>query len=163
VDISGWKIQYKAATGASYLPKSTLPASSTIAAHGYFLIASNTYAGSVAADYKLTGDLNMSATNSGHVRLGQPAMGTAIIDANVVDTVGYGSTADSPEGTVASAPPASPGSIERKAQASSTSASMDSGGADVTAGNGFDSNNNGADFVTRATRDPQNQASAVEP
>ena len=37
------------------------------------------------------------------------------------------------------------------------------GGADASAGNNFDSDDNGSDFVIRATRDPQNRNSATEP
>jgi hypothetical protein len=36
------------------------------------------------------------------------------------------------------------------------------GGSDANRGNGYDSDNNSTDFVTRATRQPQNSASATE-
>jgi hypothetical protein len=36
-------------------------------------------------------------------------------------------------------------------------------GADAAQGNGYDSNNNAADFVLRSTRGPQNKLSPSEP
>ncbi len=166
VDLGGWKLQYKSAAGAAYQDKATLPANSTIAPKGYFLIAGSGYTGTRAADVQLQVALQFAGTtNSGHVRIGTSSMTTAINDANVVDTVGYGPAANSPEGTPAPIFPnssTSPATLERKANAASTAASMESG-ADAAAGNGHDSDNNGADFILRSTRDPQNRASPVEP
>ncbi|MBI5478172.1 MAG: hypothetical protein HY906_04910, partial [Deltaproteobacteria bacterium] len=54
------------------------------------------------------------------------------------------------------------GSVERKANASSTAASMTTG-ADVSAGNNRDSDDNAADFVARPTRQPQNRLATPEP
>ncbi len=39
---------------------------------------------------------------------------------------------------------------------------MAAGGADELKGNGHDTNNNAADFVTRTMRDPQNASSPTE-
>jgi hypothetical protein len=106
-----------------------------------------------------------SVTGGGHVRIGPSSMTTAVNDPNTVDKLGYG-VGDSPEGTPAPAPPNppnSPPSYERKAGPDSTAASMSGGGADELKGNGQDTDNNAEDFVVRATRDPQNSASTVEP
>jgi len=164
VDISGWRLQYKSQTGAAYQNKVTLPAGTTIPARGYFLIASGgtLYTGSVTPDARATAELGFQAT-SGHVRIGTDVVGTSPTDANAVDTVGYGTGANAPEGGAVAPSPPSGGTIERKATANSTQASMATGGADALTGNGLDSDNNGADWVLRAARDPQNRASPTEP
>jgi hypothetical protein len=162
IDISGWRVQYRSAAGATYSMPAAFPSGSIIPAHGYFLVASNSYAGAVAPDVRLTTELSMSAnaTAGGHVRLGKAAVTNANVDANVVDTVGYG-TANGPETSPAPPAPAAASSYERKANADSTPASM-AGGADDKKGNGYDSNDNSKDFVIRATRGPQNKASGTE-
>jgi hypothetical protein len=164
IDISGWKVQYKSSTGGTYSAGSALPSGSIIAAHGYFLVASSGYGGAVEADLKLTTNLSMSAsaTGGGHVRIGTAALGTGITDANAVDWVAYGNgNSPEPGGGPAPAPPAAGSSYERKAVATSTAESMETG-ADAAAGNGYDSNDNSKDFVIRATRGPQSKASGTE-
>ncbi|XXF74962.1 lamin tail domain-containing protein [Myxococcaceae bacterium GXIMD 01537] len=165
IDISGWKLQYKSSTGTAYNATSyALPAGSIIEPHGYFLVGSGSYSGSgaTAADEKWGTTLSLGAQAAGgHVRIGKPAIGTAIADSNAVDTVGYG-TGNAPEGTPIAPLPVAAGSYERKANASSTAASMDAGGADAAKGNGFDSDNNAADFIIRTARQPQNKASGTE-
>jgi hypothetical protein len=139
-----------------------LPAGSKIKAHGYFLIANERYVGPVTPD--ATSPINMSAstTGGGNLRIGTSDVTTADNDPNVVDRIAYG-TGNSPEGgATAPAHPAPGGSLERKALAGSTSSSMAAGGTDAAKGNGYDSQDNSADFVTRAVRDPQNSSSAVE-
>ncbi|HEY1119719.1 MAG TPA: lamin tail domain-containing protein, partial [Acidimicrobiales bacterium] len=152
IDISGWKVQYKSSTSTTtYSGSYALPAGSIIAAHGYFLVASNGYAGTVTPDANWGTALSMSATattGGGHVRIGPATMGTGIDDANAVDKVGYGS-GNSPEGSAAPPPPPAASSYERKALATSTADSMTTG-ADAAAGNGYDSNDNSKDFVIRA-------------
>lgn len=165
VDIGGWKLQYKSAAGTAYSDKVTIPGQTVMAPRSYFLVAGRNYTGSVAADLKVTFDLAF-AGDSGHVRLGDQSVTTAKQDANTVDWVGYGTSADTPEGgskapTVPTG--ARPDTIERKALPTSTAATMDSGGADAVKGNGWDSDRNGDDFLVRATRDPQSSASPPEP
>lgn len=95
----------------------------------------------------------------------------------VVDVVGWGGAGSSPPAGVnpyfafeGSGPAGMPtynaaenryGSVERKAFASSTLAKMLAG--ESAQGNGYDSNDNAADFVVRTHRDPQNSKSAREP
>ena len=160
VNLAGWKVQYKSVTGTSYTNSATLPAGAKIAAHGYYLVASTSYVGTVTPDYKLTGNLSFGGVN-GHVRIGNASVSANITDTNAVDTLGYG-TGDSPEGSAFTPSLASPFTAERKAYSTSTDASMASGGADATKGNAYDSDNNAMDFVVRASRDPQNSASALE-
>ncbi|RYZ40697.1 MAG: amidohydrolase [Myxococcaceae bacterium] len=162
VNIGGWKVQYRSATGTTYSGSFTLAADAVIKAHGFYLIGGATYADpTVTAD--ATSGINSSAsvTAGGHIRIGTGAMGNTLTDPNVVDLLGYG-TGAGPEGKAAPAHPASGGSLERKAKATSTSATMGAGGADETLGNGYDTDDNSTDFVTRAARQPQNSKSAVE-
>ena len=163
VDLNGWKIQYKQATGGSYQSFTITTANSAggntlIAAKGYFLLGQTGYVGTVTPNVRFT--LNLSGT-TGHVRIGPGVMGTGVNDTNVVDRLGYG-TGDNPEGTVSPAPPSNnAGSLERKAYSTSTSATME-GGADALKGNSQDSDNNASDFVTRTARGPQNASSPTE-
>ena len=60
------------------------------------------------------------------------------------------------------ATPTSGESLERKAIASSKSITMTSGGDHHTWGNGEDTNNNSADFITKTTPEPQNSTSNHE-
>lgn len=78
-----------------------------------------------------------------------------------MDKLAWG-TANSPEGTAGPSHPASGGSLERKAIASSTSTTMAVGGVDALRGNGVDTNNNSTDIVTRAVRQPQGSSTPTE-
>jgi hypothetical protein len=168
VDIGGWVLQYRSATGTTYSPSVTIPMGTVLPPRRYFLItsvrnasAASGFTGTVASDVANTGPLGLSGTG-GHVRIGPLTTGSPT-DSNAVDTLGYG-TAVGPEAAVAPVPSASPtASLERKANQMSTAASMAIGGSDEFLGNGQDSNNNAADFVLRVTRDPQNLMSAPEP
>ena len=157
VSLSNWKLLYKAATGGSFATSYTFSIGAKISARGYYLLElsflnSGTYSGSTLSN----GSYSLAmAGNGGHVRLVQ-ADGVT-----VVDTVGYG-TANVPEGSAITGTLATSGSYERKAVSTSTAATMAVGGSDATRGNGYDSDNNANDFVLRATRQPQNSASATE-
>jgi hypothetical protein len=179
VSIGGWKLQYRAATGSTYgNTLATFPVGKSIPPHGFFLVASSTdagYLGAVTPDLWATTStgaptaLGLAATG-GHVRLALPGLGTAPllpdggVDPLSADVLGWGN-AMGPEGTAAPVgnwSSGASGSLERKAKASSTAASMDTG-TDSSAGNNYDSNNNGADFVQRSARGPQNTSSPPEP
>ncbi len=161
VDVSGWRLEYRSATGASWSLKATIPANTSIPPRRYFLVASPAYAGANAPDLRTATNMQLSG-NSGHVRL----VDDALVE---VDKLGYGAagqaTPNSPEGTamVAAAALSVDQSYERKALPSSTAASMTGGGADAARGNGEDTDDNAGDFVVRALRDPQNLSSPAEP
>ncbi|MFY2561755.1 lamin tail domain-containing protein [Corallococcus terminator] len=162
VDLSGWMLQYKSATGNAYTGTVVIPAGKVIPAHGYFLLANTGYTGTgaLAADATWSGfDMSANVTGGGHVRIGRDLTTPSPIE---VDKLGWG-TANAPEGS-AGGPfhPAAGGSIERKALPTSTQATMAEGGSDASRGNGSDTNNNSADFVIRATRQPQNSSSGTE-
>lgn len=154
-DLSGCTLEYS--MGASWTPRGTLAAGAAIPSHGYYLLANAGYTGGVTPDAPslwTTGFLDSNAA----VRVA--CSGT------VLDTLGYGVAATQHEGTSSPAIDASmlaTASYERKALAGSTPASMAAGGADVTSGNAYDSDDNAFDFVIRATRDPQSSASPHEP
>ncbi|NNB99013.1 hypothetical protein HJC10_33220 [Corallococcus exiguus] len=159
VNIGGWKLQYKKAVDGTYTGSYTLPTTARIAAHGFFLIARDTYQGTVTPDAKWGTGISMAA-GGGHVRIGPNSLTAALADPNVVDKLGYG-TGDNPEGEAIKATPAKAGSYERKANAGSSAATMESG-ADATKGNSQDTDVNNADFILRTTRGPQNKASGTE-
>lgn len=159
IDISGWKLQYKSATGTTWNDRGVLPANTFIAAHGYFLIANQSYIGAVTPDFS-SGAWNSGTgmADNGHER---------IIDASAVevDLVGWG-TAIAPEGTAAPnhGTSANSLSVERKALATSTADSLFTGGAHALLGNGQDTNVNSADYVVQTHgRNPQNAGGAIEP
>jgi len=143
LDIGGWKLQYKSATGDTWSSKvyGGLPAGSIIMPHKFFLLAGKDYAGSIVPDYKHLANWSLSDT-SGHIR---------IINNNgeEIDKVGYGSSADSSE-TVSAHVPGVSESLVRKPGASG-------------AGNGEDTNNNFDDFILSANFIPRNSQSAAEP
>jgi hypothetical protein len=173
VSLAGWKLQYRSSAGASYQSIDTLPVGAAIASHGYFLVASGTatgYPGNPPADLVVKTaagadtTMNLSGTD-GHVRLGLPGVSTAVdggIDL-VADTVGYGTALGAETAPVTGASFTTGQSIERKANALSTAASMAIAGADAAAGNNQDTNNNAADFIVRSVRQPQNKAAPTEP
>ena len=176
VNLAGWKLQYRSAAGTSYQAVHTLSATAKIASHGFFLVGSGTasgYVGPPAVDEtaKTSGGVDTTfgfSGTDGHVRLGLPGVTTAPlspdggVDFLVADTLGYGAAVGPETASVTGAVFTSGNSYERKANAGSTAASMSSG-ADVSAGNNRDTNNNFADFVVRTSRQPQNKASALEP
>lgn len=174
IDLSGWHVQYRSGSGSSYSNKATVGAGVSLRSHGYYLIGSGGSCGYAAAlpdggtvtpDLTLPGTFGFSST-AGHVRVGPPALNGVVGNPLEVDRLGWG-TAIGPEGVAATAPTnaewTAGASLERKAKASSTAASMGPGGADAKAGNNQDTQNNAADFVQRAYRDPQNAGASTEP
>ncbi|RKH54454.1 amidohydrolase [Corallococcus sp. AB050B] len=166
VNITGWKLLYRTAnttsTTTNFTVLATLPPDAIIKAHGYYLVAATGYSTSAVPADHTWGNTDISG-NTGNVRLGTADVTvdpTALT--GVVDTVGFGNGRTVVEGAAAPAPAGKGGSIERKARASSTDATMGVGGADEKAGNGYDSDNNASDFVPRTVRQPQNASSPTE-
>ncbi|WP_375743084.1 amidohydrolase family protein [Corallococcus interemptor] len=165
VNITGWKLLYRTAnttsTTTNFTVLATLPAA-TIKAHGYYLVAASGYSTSAVPADHLWGNTDISGS-TGNVRLGTADVTVDPTSATgVVDTVGFGNGRTVVEGAAAPAPAGKGGSIERKARATSTAATMGVGGADELAGNGQDSDNNAADFLPRTERQPQNSSSPTE-
>jgi hypothetical protein len=154
VDLNGFKLQYKSATGTTWKDLAVF-SGKTIGAGKFLLVASDAaQLGNVTPDITYSSSQLGLAVSGGNVR---------IIDAssNVVDMVAWGN-GDSPEGKTV-APPVIGGSIIIKARADSTAESMKSGGADEKSGHGYDTDNNANDFVLLDIAEPNNSASDPEP
>ncbi len=161
ISLAGWSVQYASATGTSWQVTNL---SGSIAAKGFYLIQQAQGAGGTVnlPTPDVIGTLALSGTN-GKVALCNSTTaltGSNPSGGNLVDLVGFG-TANGFEGTVAPAL-TNTTSMERKANETSTASSMISSGADALLGNGFDSNNNLADFISR-TPEPQNSSASAEP
>lgn len=163
VDLSGWSVQYASATGTSWQVTNL---TGSIPARGFFLIqeAQGTGGTTPLPTPDVIGVIAMSGTN-GKVALVNTT--TALsgtnpsTDPSVVDFAGYG-TANGFEGSAAMPALSNTTSGERKAKLNSTVDSMQTGGADELRGNGWDSNDNSADYIIRTSQNPQNTAAATE-
>ncbi|MCZ4244217.1 lamin tail domain-containing protein [Pedobacter punctiformis] len=163
VDLTGWSVQYAAATGTTTWAGTNLTGS--IPARGFYLIQAAVGAGGTVnlPTPDAVGTLALSGT-AGKVLLASTTTlqsGAKPTGANIIDLVGFGTTANAYEGTAATPAPSNTLSIERKASASSTTATLALGGTEEFAGNGYDSDNNNTDFVTQAPN-PQN-STVIEP
>jgi hypothetical protein len=187
VPLKGFTLRSRSASSTNFTRLHAFANDATIAPHGYYLVASSRSStgcsnapapggGYPAAGNTVAADATYSAVDiSGTVGAIWLVVGdanpVAATDAIVVDMVGYDNNTATGDATLfeGSAPTAAPevanasGSIERKANAASTSVSMAVGGADVTAGNAYDTDDNVSNFVTQAVRVPQNKASTAEP
>ncbi len=153
--IASWKLQYKSATGSTWNDYGTIPAGATIPARGFYLLANTGYGGATSPDYRWG---TSGLADNGNMR---------IVDAtgSPIDRVGWG-TANDPEGSPAPnhGTTANNNSVERKARANSTADSLFTSGRHALLGNGYDTQNNSADFVEQIRgRNPQNSNSAQEP
>ncbi|MGA8263076.1 MAG: lamin tail domain-containing protein, partial [Ignavibacteriaceae bacterium] len=153
VDLSNWTIDYRSASGSTFNNKYIFPAGTIIQSHKYYLFGG----GGVSNRDNSADVVILGLGNSGGGVFLRNSSGTT------VDLLGWGSAVSSNyEGSVATKP-AQGVSLERKANGSSTSATMGTGGADEFEGNGYDSDNNANDFVERTTPQPQNSGSPAEP
>lgn len=152
LSLDSWRMGRKTSSGAD-ANDLVATISGTIPAHGFFLLASENYDGATLADQTY-------ATASGSLATNNTVLLFDSTD-SLVDKLGMGTASDNEASS--SANPATGASRERKALSTSTSGSMGIGGGDEFLGNGEDSDNNLADFVTRAIPQPQNSDSAVEP
>lgn len=149
IDISGWTLQYASATGSSW-SRNTLPAGTIINANSYFLIQLAAGSGNgvalptpnhifTSSPLALSGTAGkLGLTNSDTILSGTNPIGAA----NLIDFVGFGSTANAFEGTGPTPAPSNTTSIFRL-----------NGGC-------TDTNNNNADFVTGAPS-PRNSSSPI--
>lgn len=115
-DISGWQVAYYAASGG-FGASVTLPTGTTIRAKGYFLIAMGAGANTAAPALPTpdaTGTAQMAA-GAGRVDLLNAAQA-------LLDRVGYGTTANSYEGTGPAPAPSNTASIQRSPQGADNNA-----------------------------------------
>ncbi|MDO8594424.1 MAG: Ig-like domain-containing protein [bacterium] len=149
------------------------PTTKVIPSHGYFLITNpNGYNGTGARDARFaTSTFNVLVPNGGF-SIATSSTGT-MATSTAIDFVGWGTQGiGNCENTEASETPCvltlleNGASIERLATgyptASSTAATLTSGGIDAAKGNGFDKNFNKTDFVLQSTANPQNSLSPIE-
>ncbi|HSC48775.1 MAG TPA: lamin tail domain-containing protein [Gaiellaceae bacterium] len=128
-DVGGFKVAYRASAGTSDISLATIPAGTTIAAGGFYLLAGSGYLGSHTADQ--TFSTSLSSTGGG----------IAVRDSGgvILDSVGYGDATNAfVEAHTATAPPATaaPGSSSNRIP------------------DGNDTNDNAADFSVSATPTP---------
>ena len=142
ISLSGWKLQYKPATDGTWRSKvgDSLPADKKIESHKFLLLAGKLYAGDTMPDYRH--DANWSLSNdAGHVRI-------INAEGKEIDRVGYGTSADSAEGSPAPKPPEGE-SIERKYLVYGYAPCQDT-------------NNNSEDFDIK-TPTPKNSSFSIDP
>ena len=162
IDIGEWELKAFNQVGALQTT-TTFSVGATIGAHKFYLIGekdplnSNDWGGTEISPDCLRGGSDWQNGPGDYIILYDDSD-------NYVDGIKYGSKEGSPE--IIDCPEYSnvgPGkSIERKAIASSTPDSMAPSGDHYTWGNGEDTNNNSADFITKTTPEPQNSSSATE-
>ena len=130
VDVSGWKVVYRSAAGTSDTTLVTIPAGTSIAAGGFYLLGGSDYAGAATADQSFSTGL---AGTGG-------AVGVRDTAAALVDSVGWGTATNAlVEGAAAAAPPATaaPGSSL------------------VRLPDGHDTNANASDFTVSSAATPR--------
>jgi endonuclease G len=147
-NLAGWSLQYASATGTSWTNKQ--PLGGTIAPGEYFLVAlasggANGSALPVSAN--ISGDINMSAT-TGKIALVSNSISLSGscpngVDPDIVDFVGYGSSASCFEGASRAPAPSNTNAIFRKLNGAQ------------------DTNQNGTDFQTGAPN-PRRTAPIIE-
>ena len=131
VNLAGWSLQYASAAGSGW-DGSKQPLGGIIGAGEYYLIslASNGAAGQPLPAANISGELNLGGA-AGKVALvnnGDSLNGNCpLSDSEIVDFVGYGTTADCSEGNIDAPAPSNSNAIFRK-----------SNGAQDTDVNGFD-------------------------
>ncbi len=99
-DISGYKVVYRSASGASDTTLATLPTGAVLAPGAFYLLGGSGYAGSAAPDQSFSAAI--AATGG--------SIGIRGADGTLLDAVGYGTAANGlGEGSPAPAPPATAG------------------------------------------------------
>lgn len=156
VSLAGWTVQYASASGTFSL-KTNL--SGSIGPHKYYLIqeAAGTGGTQSLPTPDATGTISMSATSAKVALANSTATVTGPTGANVVDFVGYGSSANQYQGSGRAPAPSNTASIERKANDGTDPTTIGEG-----KGNGWDDNNNATDLVVRSSPAPQNASAAAE-
>jgi len=151
IDVSTWSVQRAAATGSFSGPVVSLVGS--IAPNSYYLIqGSNSLSGGsnplpLPFPYNVDAPtFNLAQTSAKVALVDDQILITGIADINVIDFVGYGTSANEFEGSGTASSPTLTSSICRR---------DNSGGATYgTNGSGTDSDNNTADFYVNSTPSP---------
>jgi len=149
VDLSTWSVQKTTGTGTS---PAKVNLTGTIPAHGFYLVTRSDASQALLDLADDIGSSSFSVSNNNVVFLvsNQETISGAD-DIDIVDLVGLGS-AQIFEGAGATANPPEEGSVERKSGEINN----------ATAGNGYDTDDNLADFMSNDISDPQNSSSDPE-
>lgn len=152
IDLSGWRLSRLTSGGTAGNLLTSFPGI-IIPPGGYYLVTHPTgYDGAVTADAVYSTANSIAADNT--IILYSDA------GLNIADKLGLGYAPEYE--TVSTANPAANQSAERKYISSSTAAALSSG-LHRYSGNGYDTDNNAADFVINPVSDPQNSESSAEP
>lgn len=153
VALGDFRLVKRTATGSADTSIVAFNADDVVPAHGFFLWCNTNIASVLGCDR----DTSQTVANNNGIGLRNGANDSG----DLVDAVAFGTVSNGlSEGTALTAPDAGM-SVERKANSGSTVSSMLA--ADALMGNGEDTDNNSADFLTRAASQPQNSSSAAEP
>ena len=152
IDLANWSVQYASATGTSW---TVTPLDGTIPAHGYYLISEAGGAnGSDIPTSDASGAISMAA-GAGKVALFNDQVAkSGEKPTGAIDFVGYGSTANSYEGSGATKNLSATNSAQRRPYANVDPA--------PEKGNAWDTDDNAADFYVGAVAAPRNTASTPE-
>ena len=150
VDLSAWSLQKTTGTGTS---PAKVNLAGSIPAHGFYLVTRSDAAQSLLdlADDIGSTSFSIAANNVVYLVSNQDTIENSA-DADIVDLVGLGE-AEIFEGSDAVANPAEGGSVER----------MSGNPHEADMGNGWDTNDNAADFMQGEVSSPQSTLSATEP
>ncbi|WP_084552513.1 Ig-like domain-containing protein [Bacillus cihuensis] len=152
IDLANWSVQYASAAGTSW---TVTPLDGTIPAHGYYLISEAGGAnGSDIPTSDASGAIAMAA-GAGKVALfNDQAAKSGATPTGAIDFVGYGSTANSYEGSGATKNLSATNSAQRRPYANIDPS--------LGKGNAWDTDDNAADFYVGSVAAPRNTASPTE-
>ena len=156
IRLEGWSMAYQTRTGSSWRTKVQFGSGHQLSSHGYFLWGGD--AVNPQPDIAESVQSSLGFSNSGgHIALMDPA-------GSIIDLVAWEGGIH-PEGEADAGETEDGGSLERKASATSSAATMKRGGKEALSGNGYDSDRNSMDFVVQGVDDvvPQNSLSSPEP
>jgi len=147
ISMTGWSIQYGPATGTTFTGKTVIGGTIAPGVHYLISLASGGAVGASLPTASVNGDINMAA-GAGKVALvsnTQTLIGACPVgaDPDIVDFVGYGTTANCHEGNANAPTPSNTTAIFRKN------------------GGGTDADQNGNDFVVGAPN-PRSESPVVE-
>lgn len=164
VNLSTYSIQYRGGESTSFAKKNL---SGSIPAYGFYLITNSSGYDEmvIGNDTYTSAVIDLSAVGGTVFLVSNQNILTDILvtaGTGIVDKTAWGAgTYLYPETAVMTAPAAN-GSIERKASATSTSATMTFGGGEDFLGNGYDADSNSGDFTSRSWSNAQKSTSPIE-
>ncbi|MGC9049126.1 MAG: lamin tail domain-containing protein [Patescibacteria group bacterium] len=153
IDLTGYVLKKKTSSGGeSNLVVSSRFAGKVIQPKSFLLLApEENYSGTTTPDIMWPKSYNLAPNNT--IILYYVTI--------TVDKIGWGTALDF-ETNPSPNNPDSNQSLERKASQYSTQTTLTIGGSEERSGNGYDTNNNAADFVLQTTPNPQNSLSPAE-